>query len=70
MARTAERRLGDFNVQGLANTAWAFATASSSDAQVLAVLARAAAELQLGDFNVQDLGNTAWAFATARQQDA
>ena len=26
--RTAERRLGDFNVQNLANTAWAFATAN------------------------------------------
>ena len=26
MARTAERRLGEFNAHGLANTAWAFAT--------------------------------------------
>ena len=78
---TAELRLGDFKVQGLANTAWAFATASQQDAQLFAALARVAelrlgdfevqvSELRLGDFNVQGLGNTAWAFATASQQDA
>ena len=65
----AELRLSDFKVQELANTAWAFATASQQDAQLFAELARAA-ELRLGDFNVQDLANTAWAFATASQQDA
>ena len=65
----AERCLGDFEVQGLANTAWAFATASQQDAQLFAALARVA-ELCLGDFKVQDLANTAWAFATASQQDA
>ena len=43
--------VGDFSVQGLANTAWAFATASSSDAQLFAALARAA-ELRLGDLKV------------------
>ena len=58
LARAAERRLGDFNVQELANTAWALATASESDAQVFAALARAA-ERRLGDFNVQELANTA-----------
>ena len=55
--------MGDFNVQELANTAWAFATASQPDAQLFAALARAA-ELCLGDFKVQDLASTAWAFAT------
>ena len=60
LARAAERRLGEFNGQELANTAWAFATASESDAQVFAALARAA-ERRLGDFNVQELANTAWA---------
>ena len=50
-------------------TAWAFATAISSDAQVFAALARAA-ELRLSDFNVQALANTAWAFAMAAQSDA
>ena len=56
-------------MQDLANTAWAFATASQSDAQLFAALARAA-ERRLGDFNVQELANTAWAFATASQSDA
>ena len=54
----------DFNVQDLANTAWAFATANQSEAQLFAVLARAA-EQRLGDFNVQNLANTAWAFPKA-----
>ena len=58
LPRAAELRLGDFNVQELANTAWAFATASQSEAQLFAVLARAA-ERHLGDFNVQHLANTA-----------
>ena len=62
----AELRLGDFKVQDLANTAWAFATASQQDAQLFAALARVA-ELRLGDFKVQELANTAWAFATASQ---
>ena len=64
LGRTAEWRLGDFDVQNLANTAWAFATANQSDAQLFAALARAAERL-LDDFNVQNLANTAWAFATA-----
>ena len=66
MAKAAELRLGDFNVQHLTNTAWAFATASSSDAQVFAASARAAV-LRLSDFHVQALANTAWAFATMSQ---
>ena len=49
MARAAELRLSDFNVQALANTAWAFATASQQDTQLFAALARAA-ELRMGDF--------------------
>ena len=46
LARAAELRLDDFNVQEHAKTAWAFA------------LARAV-QLRLGDFNVQGLANTA-----------
>ena len=68
LARAAERRLGNFNVQNLANTAWAFATANQPDAQLFAASARTA-ERRLGDFNVQELANTAWAFATANQLD-
>ena len=63
MARAAKLRLGDFEVQGLANTAWAFATAntlkaSQQDSQLFAELAWVA-ELCLGNFKVQDLVNTA-----------
>ena len=58
--------LGDFSVGDLANTAWAFATASQQDAQLFTAMVRAA-ELRLGNFEEQDLANTAWAFATASQ---
>ena len=52
LARAGEQRLVDFNMQELANTAWAFATASQLHAQLFAVLARTA-ELGLRDLNVQ-----------------
>ena len=61
--------MGGFIPQEFANAAWAFATASQSDVQLFAVLARTA-EWRLGDFKVQALANTAWAFATAGQKDA
>ena len=72
LARTAELRLVDFNVQELANKAWAFATANQLDAQLFAALAQlftalARAERRQGDFNVQELANTAWAFATVSE---
>ena len=51
LARVGELRLGDFKVQDLANTAWAFATVSQQDAQLFAALARTA-ELRLGNFMV------------------
>jgi len=41
LARAAEQRLGDLNVQVIANTAWAFATASQPDAPLFTALARA-----------------------------
>ena len=34
LARAAERNLGDFSPQDLANTAWAFATLGQADAQL------------------------------------
>jgi len=64
LARVAEWRVSDFNMQNLANTAWTFATASQMDTQLFAGLARAA-ERRVSDFNMQNLGNTAWAFATS-----
>ena len=56
--------MSNCNPQELANTAWAFATASQSDASLFAALATAA-EQRMGDFNPQALTNTAWAFVTA-----
>ena len=63
MGTAAAQRMGDFEVQGLANTAWAFATAntlkaSQQDSQLFAELAWVA-ELCLGNLEVQDLVNTA-----------
>ena len=63
LVRVAELRLGDFKVQELANTAWAFATANTlkagqQDSQLFADLAWVA-ELCLDNFKVQGLVNTA-----------
>ena len=55
--------MGDFNAQDLANTAWAFATAGQSEAQLFSALAMSA-EQRLGDFNARVLANTAWVLAT------
>ena len=60
LARTAEQRLNEFYAQGLANTAWAFATVGQQDEQLFKVLAKMA-EQRLDQFNAQDLANTAWA---------
>ena len=64
MATVAEQHMGDFNMQELANTAWAFASAGQHVVSLFAALATAA-ERRVGDFNVQALANTAWAFAKA-----
>ena len=64
----AEQLQGDLNAQELANTAWAFATAEQSDAELFTVLARAA-ELRMKDFKAQELANIAWAFETAALSD-
>ena len=57
MAKAAELRLSDFNVQALANTAWAFAMEAQSDAELFKALARAAGWC-VGDFYAQGLANT------------
>ena len=64
----AEQRMGDFNSQGLANAAWAFATADQSDASMFAALATAAKQ-HMGDFNSQGLANVAWAFVAEGRND-
>ena len=68
-ATVAKEHMGDFNVQVLANTAWAFAKVGQNDASQFAALATAA-EQHMGDFNEQNLANTAWAFATVDQMHA
>ena len=50
VAREAERRVGDFNPQVLANTAWAFATLGQHDAQLSTALS-AEAERRVSNFN-------------------
>ena len=69
LARAAERRMCEFKAQELANTAWAFATASQPDTSLFTALARAA-EWRMCEFKAQELANAAWAFATAGQLDA
>ena len=49
LARIAEHRLSEFNVQELANTAWAFVTANCPDEKLFALLARWAYQ-RAGDF--------------------
>ena len=54
------------NAQGLANTAWAFATVKRPNEKLFTALARAAKRL-VNEFNAQGLANAAWAFATVKQ---
>ena len=49
-ARIAERHVGDFSAQGLANTAWAFAKVGHSHVSLFRALARAA-ERCVDDFS-------------------
>ena len=58
LARAAERQLGSFKAQELANTAWAFAKGVQANAYLFTVFARAARQ-NVGDFDEQNLANTA-----------
>ena len=61
----AEQRVEDFNVQGLADAAWALAPVDQSDeVWLFAVLARVAQQ-RVGDFIPQSLDNTAWVFSVS-----
>ena len=68
IAREVPRRLGDFNPQELANTAWAFATLKYVDEKLFVSLA-IVADRRLSEFNPQNVANTAWAFATVNYRD-
>ena len=58
LAKMAERCLDQFNVQGLANTAWAFATVNLSEEKLFAAFSRAA-ERRVSEFNAQELSKIA-----------
>jgi hypothetical protein len=69
----AMQRLNEFDAQGLANTAWAFATLGITDHQLFKAIARESKQrmgsfepqgLAIGSFEPQGLANIAWAFAT------
>lgn len=64
VALEARGRLGDFQGQGLANMAWAFAKAGCADEELFRALAREVPP-RLGGMSTQELANFAWAFATA-----
>ena len=48
--------------QGVANSAWAFATLGQEDKKLFVALANEA-HLRITEFNAQNIANTAWAFA-------
>ena len=60
--------MGNFNVQALANTTWAFARANRPVAQLVTALAEVA-EMHGGNFNAQGLQSTAHAFEEAGHVD-
>ena len=62
LAQVAEWRACEFKSQGLANTAWAFATAGQPNEKLFTALARAS-EQRVNEFNAQVLANMAWSFA-------
>ena len=54
LATAAKQRMGDFNSQGLANVAWAFATEGRNDTSLFAAVA-IASEQCMGNFSPADL---------------
>lgn len=69
LAKAAERCMGDFKAQEVANTAWAFATGGQSDGQLFTALARVA-ERRMDDFNTKALHVTFWALWREGLNDA
>lgn len=63
LAFAALRNMDDLNPHDLSGTAWAFATLSYSQTELLQAISQASIQ-RLSEFNSQDLANTAWSFAT------
>ena len=57
LSAAAQRRMVDFNPQGLANTAWVFAAAVQMDAPLFAALATSS-QRRMNEFNPRQLHNT------------
>jgi len=66
----AEKRMGDFNLQEITNTASALAvvTVGHKDEQLFSMLA-AAAKQHMRHFTSKELASTAWSFATVSDKD-
>ena len=58
--------MGEFKAQGLANTAWAFATLELREERLFTTLAKAAGWREC-EFNAQEFTIIAWAFAKVKQ---
>ena len=54
--------MNEFNVQHLANTAWAFATVERAQERLFTVFAKIV-ELRVGEVDAHSLANMAWGFA-------
>ena len=57
----AEALAGTFNVQGMANTLWAYATMGREPGAGLMRVLEGRAEVLAGTFNTQEVANTLWA---------
>ena len=64
LAEKCRRRIGAFEPQHLANTAWGFAKTDFID-RLLFVAIAAEALKRIVNFNSQNMANAVWAFATA-----
>jgi hypothetical protein len=69
MRQRAVQCRGGMNPQGLANTAWAFATAGRSEPDLFRALAEEAIP-QLPSFSPQAIANIVWAFASSSRHSA
>ena len=72
LARPAEaqRHMGDFTPQELANPAWTSVTVTTAGGASLFAALATASQRCMGNFAPQELANTAWAFAKADQKNA
>ena len=63
LAKTAERRFGDFKTRELANIAWAIGMVKRPEEKLFIDWARVV-ERRVSQFNAQDVTRVAWSFAT------